>query len=136
MPDESKHSVYAGDAIVNVETKHEESDVNVRALLWFVAIFVVFAAVVHVGLWLLFKFYVQLERGATNAPMTQIAAFPCPSSTTETGACFGGFLSVTRFRSSAQNAHIGNGNSRRHADHEQRQRLIRLLLQPSVPLCP
>lgn len=74
MPDESKHSAYGEDAIVNVETHHEESDVNVRALMWFVGIFLVFAVVVHAGLWLLFRFYVQLERGAAaNAPMTSVA---------------------------------------------------------------
>jgi cytoskeletal protein RodZ len=71
MPDESTR---AHGEIVNAETRHEESDVNVRALLWFVGIFLVFAVVVHVGLWLLFRFYVQLERGAAaNAPMTSVA---------------------------------------------------------------
>lgn len=66
-----------GDAdIVNVETHHEESDVNVRGLLWFVVVFISFAIVMHVALWILFKFYVQLERGNANAPMTQIAVGP------------------------------------------------------------
>ncbi len=73
MPDESKQT-HGGGTIVNAETRHEESDVNVRALMWFIGIFVVFAVVTHVGLWLLFRFYVQLERGAAaNAPMTSVA---------------------------------------------------------------
>jgi hypothetical protein len=68
MPD-PHHS----DGVVNVETKHEESDVNVRALLWFVAIFIAFAGFTHLTLWLLFRFFVQLERGRVNEPMTAIA---------------------------------------------------------------
>jgi hypothetical protein len=68
-----EHPTYSGRAVVNVETHHEESDVNVRALLWFMAIFVVFAIVTHIALFLLFKFYVQLERGDANAPLTSIA---------------------------------------------------------------
>ena len=64
---------HSADAVVSPETHHEESDVNVRALLWFVAIFIAFAAVSNVALWLLFKFYVQLGNGEANAPLTQVA---------------------------------------------------------------
>lgn len=70
MP-EYPHS--AGEAIVNPEAHHGDSDVNVRALLWFVAIFIAFAAVTNVALWLLFKGFVQLGKGETNAPLTQVA---------------------------------------------------------------
>lgn len=64
---------YAGD-VVNVETKHEESDVNIRALIWFMIGFVVFAAVAHFGLLLLFKFFANMERGeAANAPLSSVA---------------------------------------------------------------
>ncbi len=68
-----EHPHSADDSIVNPETHHEESDVNVRALLWFVVIFIAFAAVSNVALWLLFKFYVQLGKGETNTPLTQVA---------------------------------------------------------------
>jgi hypothetical protein len=64
------------DAVVTPGTRHEESDVNVRALLWFIVIFIVFGAVMHVVLFMLFRFYVQIEKGAVNAPMTQIAVAP------------------------------------------------------------
>jgi hypothetical protein len=74
MPD--LHRTYHGEEIVNPETHHEESDVNVRALLWFVVIFVAFAAVTHFALLLMFKFYVQLERGNANAPLTSMARPP------------------------------------------------------------
>ena len=67
------HHTYAGD-VVNVETKHEESDVNVRALIWFMVGFVIFAAVTHLGLLLLFKFFANMERGeAANAPISAVA---------------------------------------------------------------
>lgn len=69
----SAHPTYSGEAIVNPETHHESTDVNVRALLWFVAIFIVFAAVTHLALWLLFKFFVQLEKGDAGPPLTAIS---------------------------------------------------------------
>ena len=70
MPD-PKH---ADDAAVNVETHHESTDVNVKAIVWFVVIFIAFAAVTHAGLWLLYRFYIQIGRGAAaNAPMTSVA---------------------------------------------------------------
>lgn len=61
------------DAIVNPETHHERSDVNVRALLWFCVIFVVFSAVTHLALWLMFRFFVQLERGNVRPQLTELA---------------------------------------------------------------
>jgi hypothetical protein len=67
---EHQHPTYVDEEIVNVETHHEKSDVDVKALLWFVVIFVVFAAVTHVSLWILFKFYVRLERRQAAAPLT------------------------------------------------------------------
>src|ERR1700747_1261865 len=71
-PIPSKHT-YSGD-VVNVETRHEESDVNVRALIWFMVIFIVFAAVTHAGLYLLYRFYRNIERGAAaNAPLSSVA---------------------------------------------------------------
>lgn len=75
MPEKRRaHPTYAGDAIVNVETRHEESDVNVRALLWFVVLFIVFSVAVHALLWLLYRFFVQIGRGsAANAPQTAVA---------------------------------------------------------------
>ncbi len=59
--------------VVNPETHHEESDVNVRALLWAVVIFIVFAIGTHLAIGMMFRFYAQLFRGKTTAPMTAIA---------------------------------------------------------------
>src|SRR6266704_3551627 len=64
---------YSG-SVANPETHHEETDVNVRALLWFMVVFLVFAALTHTGLFLLFKFFRNMERGAAaNAPISSVA---------------------------------------------------------------
>ena len=67
-----EHPHSNGETPVKHETRHDESDINIRALMTFVVVFVVFAAVSHVVLWLLFKFYVQVSKGAGNPPMTQM----------------------------------------------------------------
>ena len=58
---------------VNPETSHEKSDVNVRALLTFLAIFIVFAAVTHLVLWVMFRQFASMERHVTSTPLTKIA---------------------------------------------------------------
>ncbi|HKB80896.1 MAG TPA: hypothetical protein VKH35_14385 [Thermoanaerobaculia bacterium] len=68
-----EHQQYHDESVVNPETHHETSDVNVRALLWFVIIFVVFAALAHVLIWVMFRYFRELARGQTNAPLTAIA---------------------------------------------------------------
>jgi len=73
MPDLSTKHTYSGD-VATVETRHEESDVNVRALIWFMVIFIVFAALTHAGLYLLYRFYRNLEGGAkANPPISSVA---------------------------------------------------------------
>jgi len=62
--------------IVNPETHHEKSDVNVRALLWSVVIFIIFGGVTHLLLYMQFNVFRQMFRGATNAPLTSIARPP------------------------------------------------------------
>ena len=62
--------------IVNPETHHERSDVNVRALLMFMAIFIVFAAVSHLLLWGMFKYFAQMARNRTTAPLTDVQRPP------------------------------------------------------------
>src|SRR5213592_4218732 len=62
--------------IVNPETHHEKSDVNVRALLWAVVIFVIFGAVTHALLYAQFHYYRSKFRGKTNAPLTSVARPP------------------------------------------------------------
>jgi hypothetical protein len=61
---------------VNPETHHEKSDVDVRALLWSVVIFIIFGAVTHLLLYMQFNVFRQMFRGATNAPLTAVARPP------------------------------------------------------------
>src|SRR6476469_4881331 len=67
-----EHPVYPDDAIVNPETHHEKTDVSVRALLWFIALIVVFAFVMHFALYLLYKGFVRIERGRNMTKMTEM----------------------------------------------------------------
>lgn len=67
-----EHFHYENDALVNLETHHEKSDVNVRALLIFVVVFILFAVVTHILLYFMFQFFVRIENGRTNAPLTEI----------------------------------------------------------------
>src|ERR1700687_3376918 len=62
--------------IVNPETHHERSDVNVRALLMFMAIFVVFAAISHFVLYGMFKYFALMARNRTTAPLTDVLRPP------------------------------------------------------------
>src|SRR5258706_515459 len=59
--------------IVNPETHHEKSDVNVRALLWAVVIFVAFGGLTHALLYAQFHVYRRMFREKTNAPLTSVA---------------------------------------------------------------
>ena len=61
------------DDIVNAETHHEKSDVDVRALLWFVVIFIGFAVVSHALLWVMFKQFAKRARLRNTAPLTSVA---------------------------------------------------------------
>src|SRR5512142_3322125 len=72
MPDNPRY----GEHVVNPETHHETSDVNVKALIWFGVIFIVFAIVAHLTLGLLFKIYVRIERHRNTNQMTDIRQTP------------------------------------------------------------
>lgn len=68
-----EHAQYRDDEIVNPETRHEESDVNVRGFLWTVVIFVVFAAVTHLVLYVQFNAYARYFRKEASQPLTMMA---------------------------------------------------------------
>lgn len=70
MPD---HAHDRDDGIVNAETQHEKSDVNVRALGWAVVIFIVFAAATHGLLYLQFHFFARYFRREASQPLTMMA---------------------------------------------------------------
>jgi hypothetical protein len=71
-----EHAPYRDGDIVNPETRHEDSDVNVRALLWAVVIFIVFAIVTHLVLYLQFHAYAKHFRKDESQPLTMM---PRPS---------------------------------------------------------
>jgi len=73
MPD---HAPYRDDDIVNPETRHEESDVNVRALLWSVVIFIIFAGVTHLVLYAQFHAYARYFRNEASQPLTMMGHPP------------------------------------------------------------
>lgn len=56
-----EHLHYEDDAVINATTHHEESDVNVRALMAFIVVFLVFAVFTHVVLWLFWRGLVKFE---------------------------------------------------------------------------
>jgi hypothetical protein len=68
-----EHVPYRDGDIVNPETRHEDSDVNVRALLWAVVIFIVFAVVTHLVLYLQFHAYAKHFRRDESQPLTMMA---------------------------------------------------------------
>jgi hypothetical protein len=68
-----EHIQYEDNDLFNPETHHEHSDVPVRPLFWFIAIFVVFAIVSHVALFLLYKAFATGERNRMDPPQTQVA---------------------------------------------------------------
>ncbi|HVT44071.1 MAG TPA: hypothetical protein VMT00_06750 [Thermoanaerobaculia bacterium] len=63
----------------NTEVHHEESDVNVRAILWFVAIFIAVAIVVHLAVaWLFFQFRDRAQ-GRQGPPVTMVSDVEPPA---------------------------------------------------------
>ena len=67
-----EHPQYQEGDIFNPETHHEESDVNVRALLWFFVIFVVSGVVTHIFLWFLYKGFVKVEKRNAGEALTSM----------------------------------------------------------------
>lgn len=57
---------------VNPEVHHEERDVNVRIVLWIIAIFIVVAILIHVSIGGLFKLFKAQEKEKPQEPMTLI----------------------------------------------------------------
>jgi hypothetical protein len=70
-----EHLHYEDDAIVNPDTQHEESDVNVRALAIFGIVFVAFSIFTHFLIWYMYKGFVHMERrsSAANPVLTSMA---------------------------------------------------------------
>jgi hypothetical protein len=59
--------------IINPETHHETSDVNVRGLFWFLIIFIAFAILTHLSVWIMFKQFAKMARHTSAPPLTEMA---------------------------------------------------------------
>jgi hypothetical protein len=68
MPDHDRN-----DGVVNAETQHEKSDVNVRALGWAVVIFIVFAVFTHGLLYFQFHLFARYFRAEASQPLTMMS---------------------------------------------------------------
>ncbi len=65
--------------VLNPETHHETTDVDVRGILWFVVIFIAFAIITHLLLYFLFHFFAREFRADIQPARTAIkspAAMP------------------------------------------------------------
>ena len=72
MRDEHGHIHYSDDDLFNPETHHEESDVNVRALIWFAVIFVVASVISHFILLGMYRGMSQIEKARGGETLTQM----------------------------------------------------------------
>ncbi len=70
-----EHLHYDDEAIVNADTQHEESDVNVRALMIFLICFIVFSVFTHFLIFFMYKGFVHMERrsSAASPALTAVA---------------------------------------------------------------
>jgi hypothetical protein len=68
-----EHLHFDDDALVNPETHHEETDVPMRAVLWFFITVAVASVVIHLVVWGVFKALARLERSRQTAPLTAVA---------------------------------------------------------------
>ena len=66
------HIHYSDDDLFNPETHHEESDVNVRALIWFAVIFVVLSIVAHFVLLGFYRGMSRMEKARGGETLTNL----------------------------------------------------------------
>jgi hypothetical protein len=67
------HQPHAGhDATSNAEVHHEQSDVNIRGIFAFAAVLLVSAVVIHVAVWVLFRYF-DTRLGRERTPQFPLA---------------------------------------------------------------
>jgi len=69
----SDHSQYDDSDLFNPETHHEQTDVPVSPLLWFIVAFIVFAVVTHLVIGFLYKGFAKMERNRMDPAATAVA---------------------------------------------------------------
>lgn len=60
------HSSHGGEPIVHPDVRHEQSDVDIRGILIFAAGLIVVAAVIHVAVWGIFRYFDAREARPTT----------------------------------------------------------------------
>ena len=68
--DEIRHVAHEGE--VNPEVQHEDSDINVRALGMFTIAFIVFAAIMHVAIWGVYRLLEKEHERRKPTPVTLV----------------------------------------------------------------
>jgi len=68
--DETRRVAHEGE--VNPEVQHEDSDINVRALAQFAIGFIVFAAVMHLGIWGMYRLFEKEHESRRKTPVTLV----------------------------------------------------------------
>lgn len=68
--DETRQVAHQGE--VNPEVQHEDSDINVRALAKFAIGFIVFAALMHVAIWGVYRFMEKEHERRRPTPVTLV----------------------------------------------------------------
>ena len=73
-----EHLHFEDDALVNPETHHEETDVPMKALLWFGIVVLILGIVIHLLVWGIFKGLAAFERKQSREaqPLTAIVRPP------------------------------------------------------------
>lgn len=68
--DDTRHVAHQGE--VNPEVQHEDSDINVRALAKFAIGFIVFAALMHVAIWGIYRLLEKEHERRRPTPVTLV----------------------------------------------------------------
>lgn len=63
---------------INPEVHHEASDVNVRGIFWFLAIFIVTAIVLHTALWFIYVGFRKWDASHQKRPMSMMSRSRMP----------------------------------------------------------
>lgn len=67
-----EHIHYSDDDLFNPDTHHEESDVNVRALIWFAVIFVILSIIAHFVLLGMYQGMSRMEKARGGETLTNL----------------------------------------------------------------
>lgn len=122
----------------NPDTAHETSDINVRAIIWFVTVLTAIVLAMNVSMWAMFRVLQHYERKFEPAvsplapPAAGVKDFPAPSLQTQP------WQDLREFRAAQQNALRGYGwvDEKLGVAHIPIARAKELLLQRGMTVRP